>query len=195
LASIGTVLVRGGSEASSTPGVENNSRKETSMTNTQVLKSEVVRASSWDELKGLADFDPLQPAVVPAGTEVDYLAFTYFPFPGTALPTTRNGIFVAQYRLPEGYLRIEYGWGMGLPSEDIPSDVPHGQVRAGKYEATWVRGRGLGGVGPPTGGKSDASYLRLAWRPDPSGASGSGWKITTDSLTLEELVKVAESMR
>ena len=165
------------------------------MTNTQVLKSEVIRATSWNELKGLADFDPLEPGFLPAGTEIDYLAFTYFPFPGAALPTTRNGIFVAQYRVTGGYMRLEYGWGMGMPPEGIPDDVPHGQVNAGRYAATWVRGRGLGGVGPPTGGKPDEAYLRLAWRPDPNGATGPGWKITTDSLALDEIVQVAESLR
>ena len=171
-----------------------NTGKERAMTNTQVLKSAVIQASTWNELKGLADFEALQPDYLPDGVEVVYLAFTYFPFEGTTTPTTRNGIFVAQYRLPNGYVRLEHGWGMGLPLSDI-SNEPHGTVQAGTYQATWVRGRGLGGVGPPVGGKTDDSYVRLAWRPDPNGSSGPGWKLTTDTLSLDDLVRIASSLR
>jgi len=188
------LATNGNFEPFTSKSAANSAEREHAMTNTQVLKSAVIQGATWNDLKGLADFDPLQPAYLPQHTEVVYLAFTYFPFEGTTTPTTRNGIFVAQYRLPDGYLRLEQGWGMGLPLSDI-SNEPHGTVQAGSYEATWVRGRGLGGVGPPIGGKDNDSYLRLAWRPDANGATGPGWKLTTDTLSLDELTKVAASLR
>lgn len=160
-------------------------------------KSKEILVPSWQNLEGVAPFAVRQPAYIPSGLELARLGFYYFPSqeePDNP-PTGRNGIVMAQYFGKDGFLRVEQGWGIGLAAEEIPASVPHGMASVGSQAAVWIRGFWPATEPPPGRARPEASYVQLGWRPDPQGISGPGWKLSTDFLSLDELVQVAESMR
>ena len=161
------------------------------------ITSTNISVATWGPAEQTVDFHVLRPGYVPAGLRLETISMHYFPGPSgreVPLPTTRNGIIFARYVSDEGYVSFEQGWGMGLPSEPIPATVPHGEAIAGEYTLTWIQGREPGGVGPPNSTRPDAAYFRLGWRPDPTGATGPGWKLTSDFLSLDELRLIAASL-
>ena len=148
--------------------------------------------SSWSEFSGLGDFTPLEVTYVPSGLRLHQLAFHHPP--GTKPPTKRNGIVSAYYIGDDGFLLWRQGWGMA-PPRSIPDSAPHGTVNAGQFDATWIKGREPGGVGPPNSTKADDVHFRLGWMPDSSEGVGPGWLLATDCLPLEELVQIVSSLK
>jgi hypothetical protein len=164
---------------------------------TTVRHSTEVRVQTWAELEGFADFQVMEPTYLPEGVTLRRLAFYYLaPRSGdSSFPTSRNGIVLAQYWSEEGFLLIEQGWGIGIWSSMVPDNVESGPVQWRNGPATWVRGFWPSNTPPPTAPRPESSYLKVGWRPDPQGMSGPGWLIRTNYLSLDELVRVADSLR
>lgn len=132
------------------------------------------------------------PASLPEGHFLQVVRWqldSYVTIPGQSL----NGILQAWYASEEagGVFMLEQGPGVGISDFAAPEGETGQIALSDGRRLLWVRGHRLRTDDAPGGGGWGGTELRLGVR----SGSTRGWRLTTRSLTLEELVAIAEGLR
>lgn len=163
------------------------------------------RLLSVDEARAMATFLVRAPSHVPPGFELQSVQLWWPGVGSEDHPTVANDWVLMRYGDDDGnWLMISQGFGgllAGLASV-APPEIPRGTVAVRGAEAEWVDGS------PSTGRRWEPGTMRLLLMD--AGRVGGGWAIDRDgkslvgsplhialasnSLTVDELVDVAESL-